>query len=178
GFDADPTGPRVPFALAGVALYAAAATRLYVRATRISPDTYSVQASDPAGAPVITISALTLRTLLDTPAPTVSAPTTRGSIFSLEWPALPGETLAAAEVSPDWGLVAADPQHVAPRLRRAPIYPDLSHPDLGDTDLVIWALPFSEESNDDSVSRVHTLTRTVLTQLQGWLTRSDTVDTA
>ncbi|ORA05571.1 hypothetical protein BST12_29350, partial [Mycobacterium angelicum] len=177
GFDADPTGPRVPFALAGVTLYAAAATQLRVRATRTGPDTYTVQASDPTGAPVITISTLSLRALPDTPVPTISVPT-RGSAFSLDWPALPGDTVAAVGVSPSWVVVAADPDHVAAALRQASIHPDLTRSDLDDTDLVIWALPHLEPGDHDPVSRVHALTQQVLTQLQGWLTRSDTVDTA
>ncbi|WP_169726879.1 type I polyketide synthase, partial [Mycobacterium szulgai] len=177
GPDADSAGPRVPFALTGVTLYADAATHLYVRATRTGSDTYTVQASDPCGAPVITISALSLRALPDTPVPTSSAATTRGSVFFLDWPALPADTVAEAAVSPAWGLVAANPDHLAPGLRQAPIYPDLSHPDLGDTDVVIWALPIAE-SGHDSVAAVHALTREVLTQLQSWLARPEALGTA
>ncbi|KAA1244114.1 type I polyketide synthase, partial [Mycobacterium simiae] len=43
------TGPRLPFALTGIMLYATAATRLNVVLTRTSQDTYSLHASDPTG---------------------------------------------------------------------------------------------------------------------------------
>ncbi|WP_191499965.1 type I polyketide synthase, partial [Mycobacterium simulans] len=161
-------GPRVPFSLTGITLYAAAATHLYVRATRTGSDTYTLHASDPTGAPVITISALRLRALPDAPVPTMPVPT-RGSLFALDWPALPADALPAVGVSPTWAIVAAEPDHLGPGLRQIPTHTDLSHPDLDDTDLVIWALPCSEASEHDALPRVHALTQRVLTQLQGWL---------
>ncbi|WP_191499905.1 beta-ketoacyl reductase, partial [Mycobacterium simulans] len=104
-------------------------------------------------------------------------PTLRDSLFCLNWPALPGDTFPQAAVSPTWIVVAADPHHLPPGLHQAPIHPDLNHPDLNDTDLVIWALPISEESEHDALPRIHTLTQHVLTQLQHWLTRPDTLHT-
>ncbi|WP_191499889.1 type I polyketide synthase, partial [Mycobacterium simulans] len=176
GPDADSTGPRVPFALTGITLYAAAATHLNVRASRTGPDTYTVHATDPVGAPVITISALNLRALPDAPAPTISA-TTRGSLFCLDWPALPSDTVPAAELSLSWVVVAAGPHHLPPGLHQAPTHPDLSHPDLDDTDLVIWALPLSGASEHDALPLVHNLAQHVLTQLQHWLARPEALST-
>ncbi|WP_191499993.1 acyltransferase domain-containing protein, partial [Mycobacterium simulans] len=70
GGDDEPAGARLPFALAGITLYATGATRLYVRLNRTSADTYTLHAADPTGAPVISIAALTLRALPETIPPT------------------------------------------------------------------------------------------------------------
>ncbi|WP_191499991.1 type I polyketide synthase, partial [Mycobacterium simulans] len=52
----------------------------------------------------------------------------------------------------------------------------LTHPDLADNDLVIWALP-NPDPKHDSLEQVHALTQHTLTQLQHWLTRPDTLTT-
>ncbi|WP_264079360.1 hypothetical protein, partial [Mycobacterium szulgai] len=75
---AAPSGPRVPFVIAGVDLHATDAQRLRVVLHPTGPDTFSVHASDPSGAPVITIEALTVRALPDTTAGPDSTPTTTG----------------------------------------------------------------------------------------------------
>ncbi|WP_230687268.1 type I polyketide synthase, partial [Catellatospora vulcania] len=51
----------LPFAWTGVRLHAAGATALRVRATATGPDTVAVAVTDPAGAPVATVDALTFR---------------------------------------------------------------------------------------------------------------------
>ncbi len=63
--DADPS-PRLPFAFTGITLHATAATRLHVQLTSTGPDTFTLHAADPTGAPVITIRSLTLCALPDT----------------------------------------------------------------------------------------------------------------
>ncbi|WP_264078524.1 polyketide synthase dehydratase domain-containing protein, partial [Mycobacterium szulgai] len=83
----DPTGPRLPFALTGITLHATTATHLHVHLTRTHPDTYTLHATDPTGAPVITITALTVRALPDTPSHPTATPTLRNSLFNLDWPA-------------------------------------------------------------------------------------------
>ena len=50
-----------PFAFTGITLHATAATRLHVQLTSTGPDTFTLHAADPTGAPVITIRTLTLR---------------------------------------------------------------------------------------------------------------------
>ncbi|KAA0111818.1 type I polyketide synthase [Mycolicibacterium sp. P1-5] len=62
-FLVDSTGDaplQIPNTFSGVALYATAATQLYVRLARTGEDTFQVHATDSAGAPVITIDALTV----------------------------------------------------------------------------------------------------------------------
>ncbi|GAA3035666.1 type I polyketide synthase [Actinokineospora globicatena] len=57
----DPAKAGLPFAWSGVTLHATGATGLRVAIKTTGTDTYSLVATDPAGAPVITITTLTLR---------------------------------------------------------------------------------------------------------------------
>ncbi|WP_205057910.1 SDR family NAD(P)-dependent oxidoreductase, partial [Streptomyces sp. Ncost-T6T-1] len=52
---------RLPFAYDGVTLYASGATRLRVRLTRHTGDSFTLTATDPAGQPVLSVDAVTLR---------------------------------------------------------------------------------------------------------------------
>ena len=63
--EADSASLRLPYAFSGITLYATAATQLHVQLTRTGEDTFELHATDPTGAPVITISALTLRAVSD-----------------------------------------------------------------------------------------------------------------
>ncbi|WP_264079159.1 SDR family oxidoreductase [Mycobacterium szulgai] len=170
----DPTGPRLPFALTGITLHATAATHLHVRLTRTSTDTYTLHASDPTGAPVITVSTVMLRALSDTPTPQPTL--VRDGLFGLHWPALPADTFPPAHPAPSWALITPDPTHLPPELHHLPTYPDLTHPDLATADLVIWTLP-TPTSDDTPLDQVHQLTTHTLAQLQHWLTRPDTLHT-
>ncbi|WP_191500065.1 beta-ketoacyl reductase, partial [Mycobacterium simulans] len=97
---------------------------------------------------------------------------TRGSLFQLDWPALP--TFPQAECPDSWALVG-DYKHLPDGLHHLPTYPDLTHPDLADTDLVLWALPTNVTG--DPLHQLHALTQHTLTQLQHWLARPDTLNT-
>ncbi|ORA09347.1 hypothetical protein BST12_27795, partial [Mycobacterium angelicum] len=169
-------GPRLPFALTGITLHATAATRLNVVLTRTGADTYTVRASDPTGAPVITVTTVTLRSVPDSlPQPT-AVPALRDSLFQLDWPALPPDTFPAADASATWAVVSDEAGAPAPALRSATSHTDLSDPDLAHADLVIWVLP-PADGEQDPVGQVHALTRHTLTQLQHWLARSDVAGT-
>ena len=62
--EADSASLRLPYVFSGITLYATAATQLHVQLTRTGEDTFELHATDPTGAPVITIRAMTLRELL------------------------------------------------------------------------------------------------------------------
>ncbi|MFJ9245613.1 type I polyketide synthase [Streptomyces sp. NPDC101776] len=80
----DLDGPtRLPFAYREVALHATGATELRVRLTATGPDTFSLQAADPTGAPVVSVDALTTR-----PLKTTALATTDG-LYALTWPQSP-----------------------------------------------------------------------------------------
>jgi polyketide synthase 12 len=148
---ADPASLRVPYAFTGVTLHATAASQLHVQLTRTGEDTFELRATDPTGAPVITIGALTLRAVSDQ----IGRPSMAGlsdSLFELTWPPAPELAGPSGGQPPVWvdkdlASVTAPPE------------------------VVIWPLPHADES--DPLRRAHSLTRDVLAQLQGWLARSD-----
>ena len=175
--DAEPARPRLPFALTGVSLYATGASCLHVQLLRTGTDTFRVDAVDPAGAPVITIEAITVRALpeaLGRPA-VLAGP--REGLLELTWPVL-AEDFFPPITTPSTGVLVSDqPQHLPAGLDHHQIYPDLTHPDLAHTEMVIWALPLPEAGSAvDGLSWVHAVTRHTLAGLQTWLGRPDTID--
>ena len=148
--EADSASLRIPYVFSGITLYATAATQLHVHLTRTSEDTFELRATDPTGAPVLTISALTLRAVSDQIARPASMTGLSDSLFELAWPP------AHEQLQPggSGGTICTDPAALAPC-----------------PDLVIWPLP---PGDADPLRRTHTLTSHVLDQLQGWLARPDT----
>ncbi|SDT81653.1 pimaricinolide synthase PimS1 [Streptomyces sp. TLI_053] len=102
--DGDPAAARtrrLPFAYRGVTLHAAAATELRVLVTATGADSYRLEATDPAGRPVITVESLVTRPV-PTDGPGAGPAVGRDTLFAVEWPevavadaadALPGEVL-------------------------------------------------------------------------------------
>ncbi|MFF8956545.1 alpha/beta fold hydrolase [Streptomyces sp. NPDC014894] len=92
----------MPFAFSGARIHATGATAARVRLARTGPDVFSLEMSDLAGLPVVTIDGITVR-----PAAVGDAPGTAGtpkdSMFELEWVPLSGGSSAAG---PDAGLAA------------------------------------------------------------------------
>ncbi len=180
--EADSGSLRLPYAFSGITLYATAATHLHVQLTRTGADTFELHATDPTGAPVITINGLTLRAVSDqigrlTPTAGVS-----DSLFELTWrsvPDLSGPPGLSGAQPPAWAVCTDSPAHLPASLSDGAIHHDLATL-TPCPDLVIWPLPGHEDKADgeaDPLRRVHTLTRDVLAQLQGWLTRPDTTNT-
>ena len=106
-------------------------------------------------------------------------------MFQLDWVALPEDVFpapapapAAAAGAPAWAVCTEHPDQLPAGLRTGPRYTDLGAVAPCPT-LVIWALPSPPPSggDGDAVPRVHALTADVLTQLQSWLARADTIDT-
>ena len=87
--EADSASLRLPYAFSGITLYATAATQLHVQLTRTGEDTFELHATDPTGAPVITISALTLRAVSDSIGRPASMAGLSDSLFELTWPPAP-----------------------------------------------------------------------------------------
>ncbi|OBI52407.1 type I polyketide synthase [Mycobacterium sp. E787] len=121
--EADPASLRIPYAFTGISLYATAATQLLVQLTRTGEDTFELRATDPTGAPVITIGALTMRAVSDQ----IGRPTPMAglsdSLFELTWPLAPDLAGSADDQSPDpviWRLSQAEEELAdADPLRRA-----------------------------------------------------------
>ena len=177
--EADSALLRLPYAFSGVTLYATAATQLHVHLTRTGEDTFELHATDPTGAPVITISALTLRAVSDQIGRPTSTAGLSDSLFELTWPSvldLPGPSAAQP---PAWAVCTDAPEHLPASLSNGTIHNDLATL-TPCPDLVIWPLPRPEKqagAEADPLRRVHALTRHVLAQLQSWLARPDTANT-
>ncbi|WP_244606297.1 zinc-binding dehydrogenase, partial [Mycobacterium attenuatum] len=176
---------QLPFVLNGIHLHATTATSLHIQLIPTGTDTFKLHATDPTGAPVITIQAMTLRALPDVPAElTPSTVGLRHGLLELTWPILPRESSLAAELSPTCAFVGKDHPHLAARFGPDQTHPDLASVDLARSNLVVWALPLSTPDSDDvtlhaipdglgvdRLSRVHALTTEVLIELQQWLVR-------
>ncbi|WP_077098896.1 type I polyketide synthase [Mycobacterium terramassiliense] len=167
---ADSASLRLPYAFSGITLYATAATQLHVRLSATADDTYELHATDPTGAPVITIRTITLRELPDLGAQLTAATGLRDSVFQLSWPPLL-DTSPAAATAPEWAVVTGSPDQLPAALRKGPIHTDLATV-TPCPEVVIWLLPGAEDAADP-LRQAHSLAREVLAQLQGWLARSD-----
>jgi acyl transferase domain-containing protein/acyl-CoA synthetase (AMP-forming)/AMP-acid ligase II/NADPH:quinone reductase-like Zn-dependent oxidoreductase/acyl carrier protein len=169
--EADSALPRLPYAFNGITLYATAATQLQVHLTRTGEGTFKLHATDPTGAPVITISALTLRAASEQIGRPTSIAGLADSLFELTWPSLPDLPGPAAQ-PPGWAVCTDSPEQLPAGLSNGTIHHDLATL-TPCPDVVIWPLPRTEA---DPLRRVHALTRHVLAQLQGWLARPDTAN--
>jgi mycoketide-CoA synthase len=179
--EADSASLRLPYAFSGITLYATAATQLHIQLTRTGDNTFELHATDPTGAPVITISGLTLIAVSDhigRPAPTAGV---SDSLFELTWrsvPDLPRPPGLSGAQPPTWAVCTDSPAHLPANLSKATIHNDLATL-TPCPDLVIWPLHRPEEKaggQADPLAQVHTLTRHVLAQLQSWLARPDTAN--
>ena len=170
--EADSAALRLPYAFSGITLYATAATQLHIQLTPTGVDTYTLHATDPTGAPVITIGALTLRAAPDNLGQQTSTAGVSDSLFEVTWPAAP-EPPDLSVAQPVWAVCAESSEQLPARLSGGTIHTDLATV-TPCPDLVIWPLPQPGEADPQ---RVHTLTRHVLAQLQSWLARPETANT-
>ncbi|ORW97158.1 fatty acyl-AMP ligase [Mycobacterium sp. IEC1808] len=166
----DSGSPRLPYAFNGIALHATAATELHVHLTRTGEDTFTLHATDPTGAAVITIGAVTLRAMSDQLGRPASTAGLSESMFELTWPSLSDLPGVSADQPPAWAVCTDSPEQLPNGLSRGTIHDDLATL-TPCPELVIWPLPRPTET--DPLRRVHALTRHALAQLQGWLTRPD-----
>ncbi|WP_373167990.1 polyketide synthase dehydratase domain-containing protein, partial [Mycobacterium marinum] len=168
------SGPQLPFAIAGITLHATGASRMHVQLEPTATDTFRLSATDPVGAPVITIDSLTVRSLPDTDLTQPPTHKAQQGIFELTWPALPAETFPATGVLPPWALISPHPENLSPDLNQSPTYPNLTALPTCPP-LVIWDLTTPQPPQSDLLHHVHTLTQHTLAGLQNWLNRSDTL---
>ncbi|WP_425427609.1 type I polyketide synthase [Actinoalloteichus hoggarensis] len=100
-FEDPESGGTLPFSWDDVTLHATGASALRVRLSPTATDTVALTATDAAGLPVLTVSALRLRPL---PAAELLAarPTGTDSLYRLDWPVLP----VPASTPGHWGLLS------------------------------------------------------------------------
>ncbi|KZS62100.1 hypothetical protein A4G28_18965 [Mycobacterium ostraviense] len=170
---------RLPYAFNGIALYATAATRLLIQLTRTGDDTFELRATDPTGAPVITISSLTLRAISDQIGRPTSIAGLSDSLFELTWPLAPDLPRSSGVQPPAWAVCTDSPERLPASMSNGTIHTDLATL-TPCPELVIWPLPRPDDEaggEADPLRRVHALTRHVLAQLQDWLARPDALGT-
>ncbi|MEO3768213.1 SDR family NAD(P)-dependent oxidoreductase [Streptomyces sp. B5E4] len=103
---ADGDGVQLPFSWSGVELYATEATSVRARVTPSGPTTVTVELSDPQGAAVARIDALTLRPVDVSQLPAAGA-ATRNRLFAMAWSPLPAAPGTAP--APDWAALLTAP---------------------------------------------------------------------
>ena len=144
--EADSASLRLPYAFSGITLYATAATQLHVHLTRTGEDTFKLHATDPTGAPVITISALTLRAVSDQIGGPASMAGISDSLFELTWPSVPDLPGPSGRAQPPaWAVCTDSPEQLPASLSNGTIHTDLATL-TPCPDLVIWPLPRPEEA--------------------------------
>ncbi len=141
--DSEPGSRNVPFAFKGVSLHASGATTLRVRIAPAGPFRVSVHVTDAAGAPVVSVDALSVRPVA---ARQLTAAARPEALFAVDWqPVEPGP--ADADLV-EWG---ADPGWLA---------------EVATPATVVLPVP---AAGDDVVASVHAATAMVLNRLQAWL---------
>ncbi|WP_406637065.1 SDR family NAD(P)-dependent oxidoreductase [Amycolatopsis sp. WGS_07] len=97
--------PALPFAWNGVSLHASGASSLRVLLSSDVENTVSLTATDPSGAPIVTVGSLALRPIADDAFAAVTRPAAGDSLFRVEWQPYTGD--AASGVS--HAVLGADP---------------------------------------------------------------------
>ncbi|WP_370132279.1 SDR family NAD(P)-dependent oxidoreductase [Streptacidiphilus sp. EB103A] len=119
---ADTAGPRLPFSWTAVTLHAEQASALRVRVTRTGEDTFSVLAADATGQTVLSVGALFVRPLTQSPTRVPE------HLYRPEWVPVQAVGGTAAEAGTDWAAVGADLSGAV-----APLGPDHGgYADLGE----------------------------------------------
>ncbi|WP_461037710.1 beta-ketoacyl synthase N-terminal-like domain-containing protein, partial [Streptomyces mayteni] len=170
----------VPFAWSGVTLHAAHATSLRVTLTRGDDGTISLTATDPAGVPVISVDALTVRPVS---AGQLAGDATRAdgvdSLYRVSWTPLPGaDTVPPAPA--EWAVVTAagDPARAVTDALRADGVTVRAHQDIaalraamrdGRTTPEVVLLPCAATGPVPDPAAAHDLTARVLDTVQRWL---------
>ncbi|MFB7928165.1 type I polyketide synthase [Streptomyces sp. NPDC056039] len=153
---------RVPFAWSGVSLHASGATELRVRVTSTSPDTVSLTLTDPSGALVARVDALTTRELppdqadMADMAGDTADDIVRRALLRPEWAAL--DVSGATDEGAAWEVRGPDELHLAEFL------PGTVNPDV----VAVTALARATGTGTDPLAAVHELTGRVLEVLQDW----------
>ncbi|MEU4717445.1 SDR family NAD(P)-dependent oxidoreductase, partial [Micromonospora purpureochromogenes] len=155
----------LPFAWTDVTLHAVGATTLRVRVRRLGPDRATIEAVDPAGAPVISVGALVARPVA---AEQVAAAGGAPAVEPLRLDRRPVDLAAGVGSFDGWAVLGADPPIGAPAT---------NHPDLAalraDLDagvavpeVALW--PVSAGAGD-VVDDAHAAARAALRVVQEWL---------
>ncbi|GAA2247523.1 hypothetical protein GCM10010232_38440 [Streptomyces amakusaensis] len=155
------SGTRLPFAWNGVALHATEATVLRVALTT-TPDGLNVRATDPTGAPVVTVDTLVLRDITADSLRQVGEQHVHEALFAVDWTVLPDPGDPLPDTS-QW--LRLDPAGPNPANGTPP------------PPVALLTLPVPAPDADLSAEAVHHTTRDVLRTVQNWLADDRHLDT-
>ncbi|HSZ28519.1 MAG TPA: type I polyketide synthase, partial [Pseudonocardiaceae bacterium] len=177
----DPDGDvgqlRLPFACSGVSLFPTSATEARVRMSQTRPDTVTLAVTDPAGTPIATIEAITVRPV----APELFTRQARSdSLFQVDWILV---SAGSRSTSARYAIVGEAPEGLLSVIEQ--VGPVTRYPDLaalqettadGAPDVVLLAVPAAPES-DDVAEAARTATLGMLRSLQQFLADDALTDT-
>ncbi|MFI6093757.1 type I polyketide synthase [Streptomyces sp. NPDC051218] len=155
------SGTRLPFAWNGVALHATEATVLRVTLTT-TPEGLNVRATDPTGAPVVTIDTLVLREITPDSLRDAGEQGVRDALFAVDWTVLPDPGTTPPDTS-QWlrlDLTGSTPADGTPP-----------------PPVALLTLPRPAPDANLSADTVHHTTRDVLRTVQNWLADDRYLDT-
>ncbi|MEH1059363.1 type I polyketide synthase, partial [Micromonospora sp. CPCC 206171] len=162
----EPAGDTLlPFAWTDVTLHAVGATALRVRVRRLGPDRATIEAVDPAGAPVISVGALVARPVA---AEQLVAAAGAPAVEPLRLDRRPVDLATGVGSFDGWAVLGADPPIGAP----ATNHPDLaalrSDLDAGVAvpEVALWPVTAGD---GDVVDGAHAAARRALRVVQEWL---------
>ncbi|MGW0769414.1 SDR family NAD(P)-dependent oxidoreductase [Streptomyces sp. NPDC002676] len=173
----------LPFSWAGVSLHAAGATELRVRLAPVGADAFALTVTDPSGEPVATVDALTVRPVSAEQFDSARATGHDGSLFRVEWTALP----LPASSSADGAWAVLDDSAGLARLLDGEGAAVSSYRDLAELaavdgrlpDVVVAAVPDrsgavsgnTEAGGDGLPEAVHETARWTLELVRDWLSQ-------
>ncbi|MFI5775066.1 type I polyketide synthase, partial [Streptomyces sp. NPDC051658] len=177
-------GPRLPFAWSGVSVHAAGATSLRVRVTSHGPDEASVLATDPTGAPVISIRSLAARAV--SAEQLAAAGSDDDALLRPSWAERAGWS-PSEEPAGSWAVIGSseDDRLVAAFGADAPVFSDLAAlratpgpvPDFVALACTgVLACTGGEDHGTGLLDRMRTATVRVLEAVQEWLADPRFVD--
>jgi NADP-dependent 3-hydroxy acid dehydrogenase YdfG/acyl carrier protein len=167
----------LPFSWSGLRLHATGATALRAHIALTAPDRLSITATDPSGAPVVTLDEVTLR-----PVKTelLEQATGRNSLFQLVWPAQRTSAVAAHTLA----VIAAEPDPLTAALTAALPGTEV-HSDVAafrataahrTPDFVLGVIP-PPAAHADPATRLRDVGTAALALVQDWLTGPEVADT-
>ncbi|WP_051966421.1 type I polyketide synthase [Kitasatospora mediocidica] len=157
---ADPAEPgmvRLPFAWNSVALYAAGASGLRVRATREGADGIGLSLADQAGAAVATVGALVMRAVPVGQLAAATAPT-QDSLYRLDWTAVPQPESRST----------LDHTAVAPVTDAASVHSLVAAVEAGTPAPELLTFEVTAQPSAAGAQRAHQLAARTLALLQAW----------
>ncbi|WP_371557891.1 SDR family NAD(P)-dependent oxidoreductase [Streptomyces longwoodensis] len=172
---------RLPFAWSDVTLHATGATELRVRVSGSADDTFSVEASDPTGRPVVSIGSLVLRPVSDEQLRTADGGgTDSDALFRVDWSPFAVDGPGSQGADGDWAVITAAASELAVVLGEARdslrTCSDLSAlraavgggEPVPDAVVLPYVAPHPVDG-DGLPAEVHRATRQALADVQTWL---------